>query len=112
MQKPQRPANAASLTCAKPYYSLVTWTLIHRQLLSLNRPQWYLTRSPTQLCSLRVKTLLACLICYVFYSGTDWEGIHTCMLTCIIVANPSIGSSYQKMALRFGGAFLAQFWPC
>lgn len=52
-----------------------------------------------------LKTLLACLICYVFYSGTDWEGIHTCMLTCIIVANPSIGSSYQKMALRFGGAF-------
>lgn len=51
-----------------------------------------------------LKTLLACLICYVFYSGVDWEGIHTCMLTCIIVANPSIGSSYQKMALRFGGA--------
>jgi len=51
-----------------------------------------------------LKTLLACMICYVFYSGADWEGIHTCMLTCIIVANPSIGSSYQKMALRFGGA--------
>ena len=51
-----------------------------------------------------LKTLLACMICYVFYSGVDWEGIHTCMLTCIIVANPSIGSSYQKMALRFGGA--------
>ncbi len=51
-----------------------------------------------------LKTLLACMVCYVFYSGVDWEGIHTCMLTCIIVANPSIGSSYQKMALRFGGA--------
>lgn len=51
-----------------------------------------------------LKTLLACMICYVFYSGVDWEGIHTCMLTCIIVANPTIGSSYQKMALRFGGA--------
>lgn len=51
-----------------------------------------------------LKTLLACMICYVFYSGVDWEGIHTCMLTCVIVANPSIGSSYQKMALRFGGA--------
>lgn len=51
-----------------------------------------------------LKTLLACMICYVFYSGVDWEGIHTCMLTCIIVANPSIGSSWQKMALRFGGA--------
>lgn len=52
-----------------------------------------------------LKTLLACMICYVFYSGVDWEGIHTCMLTCIIVANPNLGSSYQKMTLRFGGAF-------
>ena len=52
-----------------------------------------------------LKTLLACLICYTFYSGVDWEGIHTCMLTCVIVANPNVGSSYQKMALRFGGAF-------
>lgn len=51
-----------------------------------------------------LKTLLACMICYVFYSGVDWEGIHTCMLTCVIVANPSIGSTSQKMALRFGGA--------
>lgn len=51
-----------------------------------------------------LKTLLACMICYVFYLGVDWEGIHTCMLTCVIVANPSIGSSYQKMILRFGGA--------
>lgn len=52
-----------------------------------------------------LKTLFACMICYIFYSGVDWEGIHTCMLTCIIVANPSIGSSYQKMTLRVGGAF-------
>lgn len=51
-----------------------------------------------------LKTLLACMICYLFYTGVDWEGIHTCMLTCIIVANPTVGSSYQKMALRFGGA--------
>lgn len=51
-----------------------------------------------------LKTLLACMICYAFYSGVDWEGIHTCMLTCVIVANPSIGSSWQKMILRFGGA--------
>ncbi len=27
------------------------------------------------------------------------------MLTCVIVANPNVGSSYQKMVLRFGGAF-------
>ena len=51
-----------------------------------------------------LKTLLACMICFIFYSGVDWEGIHTCMLTCVIVANPSVGASYQKMALRFGGA--------
>lgn len=59
----------------------------------------------SRLYALRGKTLLACLICYTFYSGVDWEGIHTCMLTCVIVANPNVGSSYQKMVLRFGGAF-------
>ncbi len=66
-----------------------------------------------------VKTLLACLICYTFYSGVDWEGIHTCTPTCVIVANPNVGSSYQKMVLRFGGAFCgairrcySRYWSC
>lgn len=51
-----------------------------------------------------LKTVLASLICYTFYHGVQWDGIHTCLLTCVIVAYPSTGASFQKMMLRFGGA--------
>ncbi|SAL60456.1 multidrug efflux system protein MdtO [Caballeronia peredens] len=53
-----------------------------------------------------LKVLLASLICYVFYHGAAWDGIHTSMLTCVIVAYPSMGASFQKMALRVGGALI------
>ncbi len=51
-----------------------------------------------------VKTLLAVLVCYVFYNAADWEGVHTVMLTCLIVASPSLGASTQKSLLRIVGA--------
>ncbi|MGV2289483.1 FUSC family protein [Trinickia sp. YCB016] len=51
-----------------------------------------------------LKTLLAVLIGYVFYNAVDWQGIHTIMLTCLIVALPSLGASTQKALLRVGGA--------
>jgi multidrug resistance protein MdtO len=51
-----------------------------------------------------LKTLLAVLLCYVFYNAVDWQGIHTIMLTCVIVALPSLGASAQRAALRIGGA--------
>ncbi|MBV8047404.1 MAG: FUSC family protein [Paludibacterium sp.] len=51
-----------------------------------------------------LKTLLAVLLCYVFYTSVDWQGIHTIMLTCVIVALPSLGASTQRALLRVGGA--------
>ncbi|MFM0505289.1 FUSC family protein [Paraburkholderia caffeinilytica] len=51
-----------------------------------------------------LKTLLAVLISYVFYNATDWQGIHTIMLTCLIVALPSLGASTQRALLRIAGA--------
>ncbi|BCL74913.1 multidrug transporter subunit MdtO [Jeongeupia sp. HS-3] len=53
-----------------------------------------------------LKTLLAALICYVFYTATHWQGIHTSMLTCIIVALPSLGAVAQKGLLRIGGCLV------
>lgn len=50
-----------------------------------------------------IKTLLAVAICYLFYTGVQWPGIHTSMLTCIIVAVPGLGASVQKSLLRVGG---------
>jgi multidrug resistance protein MdtO len=51
-----------------------------------------------------LKTLLAVLVCYVFYNAADWQGVHTIMLTCLIVALPSLGASTQRALLRVGGA--------
>ncbi|WOD13657.1 FUSC family protein [Paraburkholderia kirstenboschensis] len=51
-----------------------------------------------------LKTLLAVLVCYVFYNAVDWQGVHTIMLTCLIVALPSLGASMQRALLRLAGA--------
>jgi multidrug resistance protein MdtO len=53
-----------------------------------------------------LKTLLAVLVCYVFYNAVDWQGIHTIMLTCVIVALPSLGASTQRALLRVAGAII------
>lgn len=53
-----------------------------------------------------LKTLLAMMLCYVFYVGVDWTGIHTVMMTCLIVAQPSLGASSRKIQLRVIGALI------
>lgn len=53
-----------------------------------------------------LKTLMAAMFSYVFYNGTDWQGIHTMMLSCLIVAQPSLGASSQRAVLRIGGALV------
>ncbi len=51
-----------------------------------------------------LKTLLAVLLCYGFYNAANWPGIHTIMLTCVIVSLPSLGASVQRAVLRVAGA--------
>ncbi|GAA0482445.1 FUSC family protein [Tatumella punctata] len=54
-----------------------------------------------------LKTLLATLVCYLFYTAVDWDGIHTIMLSCVIVAQPGLGPTMQKTWLRVAGGLLA-----
>ncbi|MEB6622844.1 FUSC family protein [Enterobacter roggenkampii] len=51
-----------------------------------------------------LKTLMSAAVCYVFYSVTDWSGIHTIMLSCLIVAQPGLGNIQRKITLRLVGA--------
>ncbi len=51
-----------------------------------------------------LKTLLSAAICYLFYTATDWSGIHTIMLSCLIVAQPGLGNTQRKIILRLSGA--------
>lgn len=53
-----------------------------------------------------IKTLLAVALCYIFYTSVQWPGIHTSMLTCIIVAVPGPGASVHKSLLRVGGCLV------
>ncbi|MCP3725139.1 FUSC family protein [Paraburkholderia sp. CNPSo 3272] len=51
-----------------------------------------------------LKTSLAALLGYLFYRATDWQGIHTVMLTALIVAQPSLGATGRRSMLRIAGA--------
>ena len=47
---------------------------------------------------------LAASICYVFYNAVDWPGIgQTCVLTCIVTALGTAGTSLQAQFLRLAG---------
>ncbi|MFI4941171.1 MAG: FUSC family protein, partial [Burkholderiales bacterium] len=53
-----------------------------------------------------LKTVLATLLCYLFCSATQWPGINTAMLTCVILALPSVGAGSHKGVLRILGCVL------
>jgi multidrug resistance protein MdtO len=53
-----------------------------------------------------LKGSLAVMICYVLQSAVDWPGIHTCIVTCMIVGLTSEGATIQKATLRFSGALV------
>jgi multidrug resistance protein MdtO len=46
---------------------------------------------------------LAATICYVLYNALDWPGIFPSVLTCIVTALSTIGSSFQAQFLRLAG---------
>ncbi|MGA9244002.1 MAG: FUSC family protein [Silvibacterium sp.] len=45
----------------------------------------------------------AAMLCYVFYVSLDWPNLSTSLLTCLITALTTIGSSRQKQILRIAG---------
>lgn len=53
-----------------------------------------------------VKVTIAAMLCYLFYSLTDWQGIHTCLITCYIVALDTTGETVEKLLLRMTGALI------
>lgn len=53
-----------------------------------------------------LKTTLAAMICYGFYTATDWFGIHTALVTCYFVALSSLGETIHKLMLRIVGALI------
>jgi multidrug resistance protein MdtO len=51
-----------------------------------------------------LKVTAAAMFCYIAYTAVDWYGIHTCMITCTIVAlGGSAGATIHKSTLRLVG---------
>ncbi len=53
-----------------------------------------------------LKTTGAAVFCYCLYSLLDWPGIHTCFLTCYIVAQSTAAESVEKLTLRITGCLI------
>ncbi|MEM5430267.1 FUSC family protein [Cupriavidus oxalaticus] len=53
-----------------------------------------------------LKTVLSAMLCYLFYTAVQWPGIHTAMLTCFIIALPSLGAMSHKGLARVVGCAL------
>jgi multidrug resistance protein MdtO len=53
-----------------------------------------------------LKTTAAAMFCYLLYSLLDWPGIHTCFLTCYIVALSTAAESVEKLTLRILGCLV------
>jgi multidrug resistance protein MdtO len=50
-----------------------------------------------------VRGSLAALVCYVTYNALDWPGLKSSIVTCLLTAATTIGSSRQRQVLRLGG---------
>jgi multidrug resistance protein MdtO len=53
-----------------------------------------------------LKGCLAASLCYIIYTSLAWPGISTAVVTCILTALTTVGSSRQKQVLRVAGAIV------
>ena len=53
-----------------------------------------------------LKTTAAAMACYIFYSLLDWPGIHTCFITCYVVALGTTAETIEKLSLRLLGCLV------
>ena len=53
-----------------------------------------------------VKGTTAVMVSYFFFKVLAWPGIHTCVITCFIVALPTMGEMISKLTLRISGALI------
>jgi multidrug resistance protein MdtO len=56
-----------------------------------------------------LKGCLAASLSYLIYTALDWQGISTAVVTCVLTALTTIGSSRQKQVLRITGAVVGGF---
>src|SRR6266511_475723 len=56
-----------------------------------------------------LKVTLAAMTCDFIYTGVDWSGIHTAVITCCFIALESTGATLRKGGLRLCGCLIGGF---
>ena len=81
--------------------------LVNPKLKSDNSPVRLFARdalSNSDYLKFGLKGCLAASLCYIIYTSLAWPGISTAVVTCILTALTTVGSSRQKQVLRVSGA--------
>ena len=66
-------------------------------------PDW---KSNPAYTDFALRATLATMACYLFMSLTDWDGIHTCLITCAVTALAGVDAQTRKQNLRMTGALI------
>jgi len=53
-----------------------------------------------------LKTTAAAMFCYLLYQQLDWQGIHTCFITCYMVSLGTTAETVEKLTLRITGCLI------
>jgi multidrug resistance protein MdtO len=53
-----------------------------------------------------LKTTAAAMFCYLLYEQLDWQGIHTCFITCYMVSLGTTAETVEKLTLRIAGCLV------
>jgi multidrug resistance protein MdtO len=53
-----------------------------------------------------LKTTVAAMFCYLLYQQLDWQGIHTCFITCYMVSLGTTAETVEKLTLRIAGCLI------
>src|ERR1700741_739806 len=83
--------------------------LVNPKLKSDNSPVTLFARdalSNSDYLKFGLKGCLAASLCYIIYTSLAWPGISTAVVTCILTALTTVGSSRQKQVLRVTGAIV------
>lgn len=59
-----------------------------------------------------LKVTFCALICYLTYTGLQWQGIHTAMITCYVAALGTVGETVHKLVLRISGCLVGAVLGC
>lgn len=59
-----------------------------------------------------LKTSIAAMLCYLIYTGIQWDGIHTALITCYVAALGTTGETVRKLTLRIVGCLFGAALGC